>query len=259
MPTVEEPDGGQALDLASRPNQSATRKPSPADSPGKRKRQQRPRDPPEQDDGLEELRRPAADEPPERARCCSIRGVCASIGAAAGLLLAAVIGSIVYAMFMQAILWQSLTGGKGALDPANWKEELKGSSWLVGEAGRGTLRRVHVPPSRPQATPRSLRAPRRRCARCPRTWAAGAASIASVSRAPELSLLPSCGCSLDSLAGAFSFLLLATSTAAVSAFVLPMEAVSPMAFYSYAFMAVLFVIQLATVRYASMRPGESAS
>lgn len=65
-----------------------------------------------------------------------------------------------------------------------------------------------------------------------------------------------CRCSLELFAGASSFLILATSTAAVSAFMLPMEPTSPMAFYSYAFMVVLFVIQLATVRYATMRPGE---
>lgn len=247
--------------MASRPDKSATREPSPAAPPRQSRRRQRERGGPRRDDGLDELRRPPADEAPAQARCCSVSGICASAGAGAGLLLAAVIGSIVYAMFMQAILWQSLTGGKGALDPANWKEELKGSSWLVGERAAARLRRVldeivlaarlahPLPPAGPQRAPRCPSAPADAALalppRCASRARAGACDLGR-RRAAELR------------AGASSFLLLATSTAAVSAFVLPMEPTSPMAFYSYAFMTALFIIQLATVRYASMRPGEGA-
>lgn len=71
---------------------------------------------------------PAADAapavPPSRcARWC---------GALTGFVLGTVIGALIYAPFMNAILYQSIT--MKVVDPKDWRKELGGKAWLVGLA-----------------------------------------------------------------------------------------------------------------------------
>jgi len=72
------------------------------------------------------------DEPPARNRC-SLAWVCGQLGSLLGIFIASIIGAVVYAMFLQAILWQSLVLPGGIVDPADWKTKLSGTAWGLGE------------------------------------------------------------------------------------------------------------------------------